>query len=161
MTATPAETSTDIPAIMADIGRKARAAARVLATAPSAAKDEALRGAAGLLRERADAILEANGKDLAAGEGKGLSPALMDRLALDAGRIDAMASGLEVIATGADPVGDVMAEWERPNGLKIARVRTPLGVIAVIYESRPNVTADAGGLCLKSGNAAQDRSVSG
>lgn len=143
-----------IEAQMTEIGRRAKAAALVLATMPSEAKDRALREGAKALRLAARAIKEANGKDMAAGREKGLSPALLDRLELTNARIEAMASGLEDIAGLPDPVGKVIAEWDRPNGLRISRVRTPLGVIGIIYESRPNVTADAGALCLKSGNAA-------
>jgi glutamate-5-semialdehyde dehydrogenase len=143
----------DIPALMAEIGQRARAAAAVLASASSEAKAKALTEAAAALRRDADAVIAANARDLDHGRDKGLSPAMMDRLALDADRIEAMASGLEAIAAQDDPVGATMAEWDRPSGLHIRRVRTPLGVIGVIYESRPNVTADAGALCLKSGNA--------
>jgi len=143
----------DVPALMRRIGADARAAARVLANASTEAKNAALRGSADSLRARADAILAANRKDMEAGRRKGLSKALLDRLALDDQRIEAMARGLEDIAGLPDPVGEVMARWKRPNGLDISRVRVPLGVIGMIYESRPNVTADAGGLCLKAGNA--------
>lgn len=136
------------------VGQQARAAARVLADAPADAKSEALVVAAKTLRARTTSILAANSEDLAAARARGTSGSLLDRLMLDAGRIDAIARGLEEIAELADPVGAVTAEWERPNGLRFQRVRTPLGVIGIIYESRPNVTADAGGLCLKSGNAA-------
>ena len=143
----------DVPALMRRIGADARAAARVLANASTEAKNAALTGSADSLRARADAILAANRKDMEAGRRKGLSKALLDRLALDDQRIEAMARGLEDIAGLADPVGEVMARWKRPNGLDISRVRVPLGVVGMIYESRPNVTADAGGLCLKAGNA--------
>ena len=143
----------DVPALMRRIGADARAAARVLANASTEAKNAALTGSADSLRARADAILAANRQDMEAGEQKGLSKALLDRLALDDQRIEAMARGLEDIAGLADPVGEVMARWKRPNGLDISRVRVPLGVVGMIYESRPNVTADAGGLCLKAGNA--------
>ena len=143
----------DVPALMRRIGADARAAARVLANASTEAKNAALTGSADSLRARADAILAANRKDMEAGRRKGLSKALLDRLALDDQRIEAMARGLEDIAGLPDPVGEVMARWKRPNGLDISRVRVPLGVIGLIYESRPNVTADAGGLCLKAGNA--------
>jgi glutamate-5-semialdehyde dehydrogenase len=144
----------DLQAEMRALGERARAAARVLATAPRAAKDRALHAAAAALRARQDEILAANRRDLAAAEAGGLRPALLDRLALDAKRVEAMATGLEAVAALADPVGDEIARWSRPNGLDIARVRVPLGVIGIIYESRPNVTADAGALCLKAGNAA-------
>ena len=140
--------------LMHHIGTSARAAAQVLAEATTHAKNKALRQAATNIRGRLPDILLANERDVAAGRGKGLSEALLDRLALSADRVEAMSRGLEDIAQLDDPVGKVIAEWDRPNGLHIARVRTPLGVIGVIYESRPNVTADAGGLCLKAGNAA-------
>jgi len=143
----------DIPGLMAQIGKAAKDAAAVLATANTMQKNAALLQAAKALRANEAAILAANAEDVAAGKAKGLTPALLDRLLLDSKRINAMAQGLEEIAALADPVGDVIACWTRPNGLKIERVRTPLGVIGVIYESRPNVTADAGGLCLKAGNA--------
>ncbi|MDH3593762.1 MAG: glutamate-5-semialdehyde dehydrogenase [Rhodospirillales bacterium] len=139
---------------MADLGRAARSAAHELALAAPEAKSRALKAAAQAIRQSRDKILEANGRDVEAARAKGLSAALLDRLELDAGRSEAMAAGLEAIAEFPDPVGRVMAEWDRPNGLKIARVSVPLGVIGIIYESRPNVTADAGGLCLKAGNAA-------
>ena len=147
------EGTEDVPALMRRIGADARAAARMLANASTEAKNAALTGSADSLRARADAILAANRKDIEAGRRKGLSKALLDRLALDDQRIEAMARGLEDIAGLPDPVGEVMARWKRPNGLDISRVRVPLGVIGMIYESRPNVTADAGGLCLKAGNA--------
>ena len=150
---TKSEQRDDIVAIMAGIGRKARAAARPLANAPTELKNRALAAMAdALLRDEA-AILEANAIDLANGEEAGLSPAMMDRLKLDAGRIKGIATGIREIAALKDPVGDVIAEWDRPNGLRIERVRTPLGVIGVIYESRPNVTIDAATLAIKSGNA--------
>jgi glutamate-5-semialdehyde dehydrogenase len=138
---------------MRDIGRRARAAARELANAPAEKKNRALHAAARLLRESAAGILAANRRDLAEARAKDLSPALIDRLALDPGRIDAIARGLEEVAALPDPVGRTLATFARPNGLAIERVATPLGVVGVIYESRPNVTADAGALCLKSGNA--------
>jgi glutamate-5-semialdehyde dehydrogenase len=143
-----------IPQLMRRIGLNARAAASRLASASTEAKNVALRQAAANMRARADIILAANAKDLAAGEAKGMTKAMLDRLALDHARIESIAKGLEEVAALADPVGTVIAQWDRPNGLHIARVRTPLGVVGVIYESRPNVTADAGGLCLKAGNAA-------
>lgn len=143
----------DIPAMMADIGRRARAAQAKLATAPRAAKDKALTEAAASLRRRQNEILSENAKDMAGGEDKGLTKAMLDRLLLNEDRVEAMARGLEDIAKLDDPVGTILAEWDRPNGLHIERRRVPLGVIGVIYESRPNVTADAGGLCLKAGNA--------
>ncbi|HLO78981.1 MAG TPA: glutamate-5-semialdehyde dehydrogenase, partial [Magnetospirillum sp.] len=139
---------------MTELGQKARAAAHQLALVPGPAKDAALRQAAAGLRAQAETIKAANAKDMAAGEQKGLGKSLLDRLMLNDARIEAMAAGLEVIADLPDPVGRVLAEWDRPNGLRIQRVAVPLGVIGIIYESRPNVTADAAGLCLKSGNAA-------
>lgn len=145
---------TDLHTLMTDLGQKARTASRQLALVPGPAKDAALRGAAAALRAQAEAIKAANAKDMAAGEAKGLTKALLDRLLLNDARIEGMAAGLEVVAELSDPVGRVLAEWDRPNGLKIQRVAVPLGVIGIIYESRPNVTADAAALCLKSGNAA-------
>ena len=143
-----------ISQLMRRIGLQARAAAMTLALASTESKNYALRQAASNMRGRAGSILAANAQDLAAGKAKGMSKAMLDRLALDEARIESMAKGLEDVAALPDPVGAVMAEWDRPNGLRISRVRTPLGVVGVIYESRPNVTADAGGLCLKAGNAA-------
>ncbi len=137
-----------------EIGAHARAAAAQLARAGTDAKNRALGEAASIIRARAGEIEQANAQDMSLARERGLSPAMLDRLALDAERIDAMARGLEEVAALPDPVGDVIAEWTRPNGLRIQRVRVPLGVIGVIYESRPNVTADAGALCLKAGNAA-------
>ncbi len=147
------EQANDIAAAMDRLGRAAKAAAGELATAPAEAKNNALTAAAAALRDQVDAILAANDRDMAAAEAKGLSGALLDRLKLDPGRVEAMAKGVDDIAALDDPVGHVIAEWQQPNGLRISRVRTPLGVIGVIYESRPNVTADAGALCLKAGNA--------
>ena len=144
----------DLQSEMEAMGAAAKAAAAELAIAPTAAKNAALEAAAAALRAESDKILEANARDMAAGRDKGLTPALLDRLELTPERIEAMAKGLEDIARLPDPVGRSLAEWERPNGLKIARVAVPLGVVGIIYESRPNVTADAGGLCLKSGNGA-------
>ncbi|QPC85902.1 glutamate-5-semialdehyde dehydrogenase [Mesorhizobium sp. NBSH29] len=138
---------------MADLGRRARAAARPLAIAGSDRKNAALVAIANAIEQSIDKILYANAADMASGIETGLSPASMDRLKLTSERIADMANGIRAIADLADPVGAIMAAWERPNGLKIERVRTPLGVIGVIYESRPNVTADAGALCLKAGNA--------
>jgi len=148
------ERGPDLGAVMTDLGRRARAASATLAQAPRAAKDKALLAAAAALRGQTDRILEANARDVAAAEARGQRASLVDRLKLDAGRLDGIAAGLEAIAELPDPVGTVMAEWTRPNGLHFERRRTPLGVIGIIYESRPNVTADAGGLCLKAGNAA-------
>jgi glutamate-5-semialdehyde dehydrogenase len=144
----------DLTTEMRELGQRARAAAQVLATTPRASKDRALCAGAERLRARASDILAANAKDMTAAQERGLRASLLDRLALDATRIEAMAAGLEAIAQLEDPVGTELARWRRPNGLDIARVRVPLGVIGVIYESRPNVTADAGALCLKAGNAA-------
>jgi len=140
--------------LMAELGRGARRAARAVALAPAEVKNAALRAAAAELRGRASALLAANALDVAEAKGRGTAASVLDRLTLDADRVEAMARGLEEIADLADPVGRVLAAFERPNGLLIERVATPLGVIGVIYESRPNVTADAGGLCLKAGNAA-------
>lgn len=145
--------SSDLQAQMNTLGENARAAARQLAQTPTEAKNAALHAAAAALRAGVETIQAENAKDMAAGRDKGLSQALLDRLHLTEGRITAMAKGLEDVADLPDPVGTVIAEWDRPNGLHLQRVRTPLGVIGVIYESRPNVTADAGALCLKSGNA--------
>jgi glutamate-5-semialdehyde dehydrogenase len=142
----------DTVALMADIGRNARAAARPLAIASTKAKNAALAAMADSILRNEQAILEANAIDMSNGEEAGLSGSFMDRLKLTPSRIKAMADGIREIAALKDPVGDVIAEWDRPNGLHIERVRTPLGVIGVIYESRPNVTADAGALCLKAGN---------
>ena len=144
----------DIAALMDRLGRDAAAAASVLALASTATKNAALAKIAASLRVRAPELLAANAKDLEAARAKGLSGAMLDRLALDAARIESMARGVEEIAALADPIGATVAQWTRPNGLDIARVRVPLGVIGIIYESRPNVTCDAGSLCLKSGNAA-------
>ncbi len=135
------------------IGARARAASKILALAETKSKQNALRAAARAIRARQADLIAANVKDLEFGRNKGLSKAMMDRLLLTPDRIESMAAGLEAIAELPDPVGAVIAEWDRPNGLHIQRVRTPLGVIGVIYESRPNVTADAGGLCLAAGNA--------
>ncbi|MBN7777398.1 glutamate-5-semialdehyde dehydrogenase [Nitratireductor aquimarinus] len=143
----------DIAALMNDLGARARAAAGPLSIATPDEKNAALEAMADALTRNEAAILEANREDMARGEEAGLSPALLDRLKLDPARIAAIAEGMRAIAALKDPVGSVIAAWDRPNGLQIERVRTPLGVIGVIYESRPNVTADAGALCLKAGNA--------
>ena len=145
---------TDLKTLVRELGERAKAAAGTLALAPTEAKDTALRAAAAAIRARADEILAANERDLAEAKGHGATEAMIDRLTLDARRVEAMAAGLEEVARLADPVGKVDTSWERPNGMRISRVRVPLGVIGIIYESRPNVTADAAGLCLKSGNAA-------
>ncbi|PBB81850.1 glutamate-5-semialdehyde dehydrogenase [Mesorhizobium sp. WSM3879] len=142
----------DTVTLMADIGPRARAAARPLAVASTKAKNDALAAMADAILRNEQAILEANAIDMSNGEEAGLSGSFMDRLKLNPSRIKAMADGIREIAALKDPVGEVIAEWDRPNGLHIERVRTPLGVIGVIYESRPNVTADAGALCLKAGN---------
>ncbi len=144
----------DIQEVMHGIGASAKAAAHELASATPDAKNAALHAAAAAIRARKDKILVANANDVARAEAKGVKGSFLDRLVLNDDRVEAMARGLEEVAALPDPIGTVLAEWERPNGLKIARVRVPLGVIGVIYESRPNVTADAGGLCLKAGNAA-------
>ena len=146
-------TTIDLPALMAEMGRKARGAAGVLAAAAAARDDAALLGAAQALGRHRQDILTANAFDLEAGRARGMSAAFLDRLQLTDTRIDQMIDGLRTIAELPDPIGTVLAEWTRPNGLVISRVRTPLGVVGVIFESRPNVTADAGALCLKSGNA--------
>ena len=143
----------EIAAIMQDMGRKAAAAAATLATASSDRKHAALIGAAEALRNNISKILDANAIDMANGSEQGLSKAMLDRLNLTEERILDMANAVAAIAELTDPVGQVIANWDRPNGLNISRVRTPLGVIGVIYESRPNVTADAGSLCLQAGNA--------
>jgi glutamate-5-semialdehyde dehydrogenase len=151
---------TSIEPMMLFMGRMARDAAHELALASTAQKNAALEAMAAQLEARSGAILEANRNDVEAARGKGRDEAFVDRLALNAARVAAMATGLRDIAALPDPVGEVIASWTRPNGLQISRVRVPLGVIGMIYESRPNVTADAGGLCLKSGNAVILRSGS-
>ncbi|MBT8441110.1 MAG: glutamate-5-semialdehyde dehydrogenase [Gammaproteobacteria bacterium] len=142
-----------IAATMDDIGRRARAAAASLAMTDGAARNAALAAAAGSIRDNVDTIIEANVQDVEAARSRGLSDAMLDRLLLDADRIEAMAAGMETVMRLDDPLGRVLAEWDRPNGLTIQRVSVPLGVIGIIYESRPNVTADAAALCVKSGNA--------
>ena len=149
-----AASTTDVGDIMDELGAAAKQAADLLAHASTQAKNTALKEAAAAIRAHMGDILAANAEDMQAAKARGLSSAMLDRLLLNEARVEAMAKGLEDIAALKDPVGDVIAEWERPNGLKISRVRTPLGVIGIIYESRPNVTADAGGLTLKAGNAA-------
>jgi glutamate-5-semialdehyde dehydrogenase len=148
-----ATTATEIPALMDSLGRAATQAARALAQATSAQKRAALEAAAQAIRAHADAILEANRLDIEQAKQRELSGAMLDRLMLNEARVEGMARGVEEVAALDDPVGVVAAEWTRPNGLLIQRVRVPLGVVGIIYESRPNVTADAGALCLKSGNA--------
>jgi glutamate-5-semialdehyde dehydrogenase len=147
-------------AVMAALGRAARAAAHALSLASTKQKNLAIHKAADTMRARAADILAANARDMAAAKAKGTAGAFLDRLALDSARIEAMAKGLDDIAALPDPVGRILAKFERPNGLLIERVATPLGVIGVIYESRPAVTADAGALCLKAGNAAMLRAGS-
>ena len=144
----------NVEAAMLAMGEAARNAARQLAAAPHDAKDQALKVVAAELRRHTSVIIEANKRDLAAAEDAGKPSAYLDRLMLDPDRIESIARGLEAIVALNDPVGEVIAEWDRPNGLHISRVRVPIGVIGIIYESRPNVTADAGALSLKSGNAA-------
>ena len=143
----------NIPALMADIGARAKVASTDLAMASAEAKTHALEAAADAILAASETIIAANGLDMEFAQQKGLSGAMLDRLLLNEERIESMADGLRSVANQTDPVGEVIAEWEQPSGLNIRRVRTPLGVIGVIYESRPNVTADAGALCLKSGNA--------
>jgi glutamate-5-semialdehyde dehydrogenase len=143
----------DVARTMREIGARAREAARTLALAPSAAKDAALAAMAKTIVARADDILAANAEDVADAKAQGATSAFVDRLALDRKRIASMADGCEVVRALADPIGSVTEAWTRPNGMTIERVRVPLGVVGIIYESRPNVTADAGALCLKAGNA--------
>lgn len=154
MSAASQNIATDLAAIMDRIGRQARDAARLLARATSDQKNQALRSAAAAIRDQSAGILSANATDMEAARSNGLSAPMLDRLLLDDQRVEAMAGGLDEIAELNDPIGQIIAAWDRPNGLRIQRVRVPLGVIGIIYESRPNVTADAGALCLKSGNAA-------
>ena len=144
-----------------ELGRRARDASRVLARASTAAKDDALHAGADMLEARTDAILAPNGADVAAAEGAGATDTVVDRLRLTESRLGAMASGLRKVAALADPIGETLDGWVRPNGLEIRRVRVPLGVVGIIYENRPNVTSDSAGLCLKSGNAAFLRGSSG
>jgi glutamate-5-semialdehyde dehydrogenase len=150
-----------VSATVAELGLRAKAASRALARAASAAKDAALLAAADLLVARSQEILDANAIDVARAEANGVSSTVIDRLRLSPARIDAMAAGLRQVAALADPVGEVLDGWTRPNGLRIQRVRVPLGVVAIIYENRPNVTSDAAGLCVKAGNAAFLRGSSG
>src|SRR4051794_15044375 len=141
-------------AAVTDLGRRAKAAARLLATASSDAKNAGLLAAAEVLEERAPEVLAANQADLDAAAAGGMEAGPLDRLRLTDARIAAMAAGLRQVASLPDPVGEVLDGWVRPNGLEISRVRVPLGVVAIIYENRPNVTSDAAALCIKSGNAA-------
>ncbi|MDQ3979813.1 MAG: glutamate-5-semialdehyde dehydrogenase, partial [Actinomycetota bacterium] len=143
------------------LGRRAKAASRPLAVAPTDAKDAALHAAADLLLERVPELLDANAADVVAAEEAGVTATVIDRLRLSPARVENMASGLRQVAALPDPVGEVVEGWTRPNGLLIEKVRVPLGVVAIIYENRPNVTSDAFGLCLKSGNAAFLRGSSG
>jgi len=145
--------ASNLQATMRSIGREARSAARILALAPAAQKNRALAAIAAAVRRLRSAILAANAEDVAEAKSAGATAAFLDRLTLDPKRIEAMAAGLDAVRKLKDPVGAVMASWRRPNGMRIERVRVPLGVVGVIYESRPNVTADAGALCLKAGNA--------
>ena len=146
---------------MADLGRRAKAASRVLATTSTSIKDDALHAAADLLEARTEAVLEANAGDVRRAEELQTSATVVDRLRLTAARVAAMAAGLRKVADLPDPIGQVVDGWVRPNGLSIRQVRVPLGVVAIIYENRPNVTSDAAGLCLKSGNTAFLRGSSG
>ena len=146
-------TGDDLAATMTRLGRQARAAAAALARVTPAQKTRALKAAAAAIRDRGHDILAANALDMDGAQARQLSGSMLDRLLLDPKRVEAMARGIEEVAGLPDPIGDVIADWTRPNGLRIQRVRVPLGVIGIIYESRPNVTADAGALCLKSGNA--------
>jgi glutamate-5-semialdehyde dehydrogenase len=154
MTALKPTSGTEIERQVRRLAEEAKAAAAVLALASTEAKNTALTEAAAAVRRRAADILDANRRDLEAADAKGITAAFRDRLALDGSRVEAIARGLEEVAAQPDPIGTELARWRRPNGLDIARIRVPLGVIGIIFESRPNVTADAGGLCLKSGNAA-------
>jgi glutamate-5-semialdehyde dehydrogenase len=146
-------TSEEIKDQVYDMGKKARAAALALAILSEKKKNEILLAMAGGIRDAAPQILEANGRDIAAGEERGLTSAMLDRLRLDPDRLEAVAAGVEKVATLPDPVGEILSEWDRPNGIQIQQLRVPIGVIGIIYESRPNVTSDAAVLCLKSGNA--------
>ncbi|MDQ4068819.1 MAG: aldehyde dehydrogenase family protein, partial [Actinomycetota bacterium] len=139
---------------VAELGRRAKAASRAVATASTSAKDAALLASADLLVQHAAEILDANASDVARAEAAGTTATVVDRLRLSPARIEAMAGGLRQVAALPDPVGEIVEGWTRPNGLVIEKVRVPLGVVAIIYENRPNVTSDAYGLCLKSGNAA-------
>ncbi|HEY5642198.1 MAG TPA: gamma-glutamyl-phosphate reductase, partial [Woeseiaceae bacterium] len=139
--------SDSLPRVMDGLGRRARDAARILTMSSGDVRNSALQAASAELRSRGAEILEANATDMQKASERGLSAAMLDRLMLDEGRIEAMAAGLDAIAGLPDPLGRVLAEWQRPNGLMIQRVAVPLGVIGIIYESRPNVTADAAGLC--------------
>ena len=154
-------TTHDASTPIAELGRRSKAASRVLATASTAQKNDALLLAADLLVTATDSILSANAIDVERAESQGVSSTVVDRLRLDEKRVVSMAGGLRQVASLADPIGEIVDGWVRPNGLRISRVRVPLGVVAIIYENRPNVTSDAAGLCLKSGNAAFLRGSSG
>ena len=154
MSAVKSIESNALEAQMAALGANARAAARVLAVTPTAAKRAAIEAAADALAAGRDDILQANAEDMTAARAAQLNDAMLDRLALDSARVEAMVTGMREVAALDDPVGRALGDWSRPNGLRIERVSVPIGVIAIIYESRPNVTADAGALCLMSGNAA-------
>ena len=154
MTAPLKTVEADTAAVMPEIGRRARRTARALALLPAAQKDKALAAIAATIRRRKADILGANAEDIAEAKRGGANAAFLDRLALDDKRVATMAAGVEVIRDLADPVGEVTERWTRPNGMTIERVRVPLGVVGIVYESRPNVTADAAALCLKAGNAA-------
>src|SRR5579863_9894644 len=145
--------ASELAPLMMTMGREAREAARALALSTASRKNRALSAMAAALRRTQPAILAANSQDLAEANAAGITPAFLDRLTLDPSRIEAMAAGLDAIRKLKDPIGSIMASWRRPNGMQIERVCVPLGVVGVIYESRPNVTADAGALCLKAGNA--------
>ncbi|MBM4197601.1 MAG: glutamate-5-semialdehyde dehydrogenase [Gammaproteobacteria bacterium] len=153
MSATAKAAADELATTMRGLGQRAKAAARQLARATPAQKDAALRAAAAAIRAGADPIIAANARDMEAARAKGLAKSMLDRLLLDAGRVEGMARSIDEVIALPEPVGRVLAEWPRPNGMTIQRVSVPLGVIGIIYESRPNVTADAGALCLKSGNA--------
>ncbi|MBO6944630.1 glutamate-5-semialdehyde dehydrogenase [Altererythrobacter sp.] len=145
---------TDFTSLVEGLARKGRAAQRMIAAMPSVSKSDALMRAASAIRQSAEAILAANEQDYASSEARGLAPAMLDRLRLDKGRLEDIAAAVEAVAQLPDPVGDIIDESERPNGLRMRRVRVPIGLIGIIYESRPNVTADAAALCVRSGNAA-------
>ncbi len=151
MTADP-NTSASIAELMDPLGQAARRASRTLALTSNEHRNQALHAMAQAVRDHVDEILEANRMDTSDSEKRGLSAAMLDRLMLDGDRVESMAAAIDAIAELADPLGQVIAEWDRPNGLTIQRITVPLGVIGIIYESRPNVTADAAALCLKSGN---------
>ena len=148
------DAGTSLQAQMSAMGRGARAAAAALRLADAATRTRAIAAMAQAVRADVAEILAANARDVTAAQAAGMAPAMVDRLLLDEARVEAMAKGLETVAAIADPLGAELDRWDRPNGLDIARVRTPIGVIAIIYESRPNVTADAAALCVRSGNAA-------